>query len=93
MSPRAWAERNSRWSSIAPCLKTVEFIAERIRASFATRLIETETRPLSCTVSAGFAFGSEGGTKFDKVLSAADKALYDAKRGGRNRVLAFRRAG
>ncbi len=71
----------------------VEFIAERIRASFATRRIDTETRLLACTVSAGYAFGSEGGTKFDKVLSAADKALYGAKRGGRNRVLAFRRAG
>ncbi|WP_292541460.1 GGDEF domain-containing protein, partial [Mesorhizobium sp.] len=66
----------------------VEFAAERIRASFAARRIETETRPLSCTVSAGYAFGSQDGTSFDKVLSAADKALYAAKRSGRNRVLA-----
>ncbi|TIT30531.1 MAG: diguanylate cyclase, partial [Mesorhizobium sp.] len=44
--------------------------------------------PLSCTVSAGYAFGSQDGTSFDKVLSAADKALYAAKRSGRNRVLA-----
>jgi len=71
----------------------VEFTAERIRAAFAARRIETETRPLSCTVSAGYAFGSADGMSFDKVLSAADKALYAAKRGGRNRVLAFRRAG
>ena len=73
----------------------VEFAAERIRAAFAARRIETETRPLSCTVSAGYAFGSKEGLSFDKVLSAADKALYAAKRGGRNRVLAaaFRRAG
>ncbi|MBZ9794516.1 GGDEF domain-containing protein [Mesorhizobium sp. ES1-4] len=75
--------------------ETVEESAERIRTVFATRLIETETGPLSCTVSAGFAFGSKEGLSFDKVLSAADKALYDAKRGGRNRVIAspFRRAG
>ncbi|RWC96377.1 MAG: GGDEF domain-containing protein [Mesorhizobium sp.] len=66
----------------------VEFAAERIRASFAARRIETETRLLSCTVSAGYAFGSQDGTSFDKVLSAADKALYAAKRSGRNRVLA-----
>ncbi|MFK0688230.1 GGDEF domain-containing protein [Mesorhizobium sp. IMUNJ 23033] len=72
-----------------------EFAAERIRASFAARRIETEARPLSCTVSAGYAFGSKDGMSFDKVLSAADKALYAAKHGGRNRVLAstFRRAG
>ncbi|CAN7716964.1 GGDEF domain-containing protein [Mesorhizobium sp. LjNodule214] len=72
----------------------VEFAAERIRASFAARRIETETRPLSCTVSAGYAFGNKDGMSFDKVLSAADKALYAAKHGGRNRVFAstFRRA-
>ncbi|UVK41630.1 GGDEF domain-containing protein [Mesorhizobium sp. AR10] len=73
----------------------VEFTAERIRAALAARRIETETRPLSCTVSAGYAFGSQEGLSFDKVLSAADKALYAAKRGGRNRVFAstFRRTG
>lgn len=73
----------------------VEFAAERVRAAFAARRIETETRPLSCTVSAGYAFGSTEGLSFDKVLSSADKALYAAKRGGRNRVFAsaFRRAG
>ncbi|CCV07098.1 conserved membrane hypothetical protein [Mesorhizobium metallidurans STM 2683] len=72
--------------------ETVEHAAERIRTAFAARVVETETRPLSCTVSAGFAFGSKDGMSFDKVLSAADKALYAAKRGGRNRVSTFRRA-
>lgn len=74
--------------------ETVEESAERIRAVFAARLIETESGLLTCTVSAGFAFGSKEGVSLDKVLSAADKALYDAKRGGRNRVIAspFRRA-
>lgn len=67
--------------------------AERVRAAFAARTIETETGPLRCTVSAGFAFGSTDGMSFDKVLSAADKALYAAKRAGRNRVLDFRLAG
>ncbi|UCI05526.1 GGDEF domain-containing protein [Mesorhizobium sp. B1-1-8] len=71
----------------------VEGTAERIRMAFAARTIETEAGPLGCTVSAGFAFGSNEGTSFDKVLSAADRALYAAKRSGRNRVLDFRRAG
>jgi diguanylate cyclase (GGDEF)-like protein len=73
----------------------VEATAEAIRAAFAARRIETETGSLTCTVSAGFAFGNKEGLSFDKVLSAADKALYAAKRGGRNRVTAsaFRRAG
>ncbi len=69
----------------------VEGTAERIRMAFAARAIETETGRLNCTVSAGFAFGSSEGLSFDKVLSAADKALYAAKRGGRNRVLDIRR--
>ncbi|MDX8464536.1 GGDEF domain-containing protein [Mesorhizobium sp. VK23B] len=69
----------------------VEGTAERIRIAFAARTIETETGRLNCTVSAGFAFGSSEGVSFDKVLSAADKALYAAKRGGRNRVLDIRR--
>lgn len=71
----------------------VEGTAERIRMAFATRTIETDSGRLKCTVSAGFAFGSVEGTNFDKVLSAADKALYAAKRSGRNRVHDFRRAG
>lgn len=74
--------------------ETVENTAETIRTSFAARRIDTENGPLTCTVSAGFAFGTKEGLSFDKVLSAADKALYAAKRGGRNRVTAspFRRA-
>ena len=71
----------------------VEGTAERIRTAFATRAIATEAGLLRCTVSAGFAFGNAEGASFDKVLSAADKALYAAKRSGRNRVLEFRRAG
>ncbi|RUT81426.1 diguanylate cyclase, partial [Mesorhizobium sp. M7A.T.Ca.US.000.02.2.1] len=69
--------------------------AEAIRAAFAAHRIETETGSLICTVSAGFAFGTKEGLGFDKVLNAADKALYDAKRAGRNRVTAspLRRAG
>ncbi|TIV65880.1 MAG: GGDEF domain-containing protein, partial [Mesorhizobium sp.] len=69
----------------------VEGTAEQIRMAFAARTIETETGRLNCTVSAGFALGSNEGVSFDKVLSAADKALYAAKRGGRNRVLDIRR--
>ncbi|MER8749962.1 GGDEF domain-containing protein [Mesorhizobium sp. M1050] len=75
--------------------ETVEATAESIRAAFAARRIETEAGSLICTVSAGFAFGTKEGLSFDKVLSAADKALYAAKRGGRNRVTAsaLRRVG
>ncbi|MDE1993974.1 MAG: GGDEF domain-containing protein [Rhizobiaceae bacterium] len=63
-----------------------EQIAERVRAAFAAREIRIDGRPFTCTVSAGIAFGNAEGLGFDSVLSAADKALYSAKRNGRDRV-------
>jgi len=63
-----------------------EQIADRIRESFAARELAFEGKTLKCTVSAGIAFGSGEGVDFDGVLHAADRALYAAKRNGRNRV-------
>ena len=61
-------------------------VAERVRADFAAKLIPAGRRSISCTVSAGIAFGNERCTSFDSLLSNADKALYNSKRNGRNRV-------
>lgn len=63
-----------------------EQLAERVRKSFAARAIATDGGTLQCTVSAGIAFGTEAGISFEKALRLADKALYAAKRDGRNRV-------
>ncbi|WP_313522420.1 GGDEF domain-containing protein [Shinella sp.] len=60
--------------------------AERIRMDFAAKLIPIGRRSITCTVSAGIAFGRDDGVSFDSLLSNADKALYAAKRAGRNRV-------
>jgi diguanylate cyclase (GGDEF)-like protein len=69
---------------IAP--SRAEQIAERVRDAFGSRDLMVDDRMLKCTVSAGIAFGSGEGMAFDSVLRDADKALYAAKRGGRNRV-------
>lgn len=61
-------------------------IGEHIRAEFASRLIPFGGRPITCTVSAGIAFGNADGLSFDSLLSNADRALYMSKRDGRNRV-------
>ncbi|GMB81570.1 GGDEF domain-containing protein [Shinella zoogloeoides] len=63
-----------------------QHIAERIRADFAAKLIPIGGRSISCTVSVGIAFGNAESVSFDSLLSNADKALYEAKRAGRNRV-------
>lgn len=57
-------------------------IAERMRRSLA------EARPggLELTVSAGVAAGSGGEIRYGELFRAADRALLEAKRGGRNRV-------
>jgi len=63
-----------------------EMIAERIRRTFEEREIYVEDETLRCTVSIGVAPGRATPMDFDTMLSEADKALYAAKRAGRNRV-------
>ncbi|MGF9565499.1 GGDEF domain-containing protein [Neorhizobium sp. JUb45] len=63
-----------------------ERIAERIRRGFAERMIDIGGKTVSCTASAGIAFGTKEGRNFDTVLNLADGALYEAKRAGRNRI-------
>ena len=59
--------------------------AERVREAFETAGIVDETGPVETTVSIGVA-GGPAGTELEVLLAAADTALYQAKRGGRNRV-------
>ncbi|OBZ95418.1 diguanylate cyclase [Pararhizobium polonicum] len=63
-----------------------EMAAERIRKAFAGHEIHLEGETLTCTVSVGVAPGRSMPMDFDAMLSAADRALYVAKRTGRNRI-------
>ncbi|UWM81812.1 GGDEF domain-containing protein [Rhizobium sp. SRDI969] len=63
-----------------------ELTAERIRRAFEAREIHIDDEVLTFTVSVGVAPGRSKSLDFDAMLSAADKALYVAKRAGRNRV-------
>ncbi|TMB92680.1 MAG: diguanylate cyclase [Chloroflexi bacterium] len=57
-------------------------VAEKVRLLVSRRVIAPLTAP--CTISAGVA--SSTSTPADRLVEAADAALYDAKRAGRNRV-------
>jgi diguanylate cyclase (GGDEF)-like protein len=74
------------FAAMLPCtLEEALHAAERVREAFATCGIEVDDAPVATTVSIGVA-GGPPGTELDVLLAAADTALYQAKRGGRNRV-------
>src|SRR5262249_60699144 len=63
-------------------------LAERLRSKVASApILMGEQLQMSVTVSIGAALYPREGDSAEEVLHAADKALYQAKRGGRNRVV------
>lgn len=76
------------FAAMLPCsLEEAMHAAERVRQAFATCGVEIDQAPVVTTVSIGVA-GGPPDTELDVLLAAADTALYQAKRGGRNRVQA-----
>ncbi len=76
---------------IAPGPKRMEMelIGERIRTSISDALFQSGTSELSVTVSVGGIWIGPGASpSVDVVLNRADELLYEAKRTGRNRVVA-----
>lgn len=66
-------------------------IVERCRQAVESRGIEHDGRPIAVAVSAGVAAFGEDGRDLESLIKAADAALYQAKRSGRNRVVATSR--
>ena len=61
-------------------------LAERLRSAVGDRPFVIGGREISVTISLGVATYPEGARDRDELFSAADKALYGAKRAGRNQV-------
>jgi diguanylate cyclase (GGDEF)-like protein len=74
------------FAALLPCpLEEGVIAAERVREAFADSGIVVDDGPVDTTVSIGVA-GGPAGTELEVLLAAADSALYQAKRNGRNRV-------
>jgi diguanylate cyclase (GGDEF)-like protein len=74
------------FAALLPCpLEEGVVAAERVREAFESSGIVCEEGKVDTTVSIGVA-GGPAGTELEVLLAAADTALYQAKRGGRNRV-------
>ena len=63
---------------------------ERARQAVGERPLEAGPLSIPITVSAGVAAYGVDGSDWESLLSGADKALYEAKQSGRNRVVAAR---
>jgi len=71
-------------------LKEADKIAEKLRSVVESSGINTTSGPLSLTVSMGYAILAKGdSTSKQELLDRADKALYQAKKQGRNRVVGW----
>jgi diguanylate cyclase (GGDEF)-like protein len=64
--------------------------AERARLTVGARPIEVGQISIPITVSAGVAAYGVDGSDWESLLSGADKALYEAKHGGKDRVVGAR---
>src|SRR3990172_3359004 len=64
-------------------------VAGRIRDAVASVPLELDGKRIACTVSIGIAGHPADGNTLDAVVARADRAMYQAKRQGRNCVVQF----
>jgi diguanylate cyclase (GGDEF)-like protein len=64
-------------------------VAERIRSTICAAPLSIEGRAIACSVSVGVACFPEDGRSLDALAARADRALYQAKKNGRNCVLRY----
>jgi diguanylate cyclase (GGDEF)-like protein len=67
-------------------------VAERIRDAVAGAPLDVDGRRIACTVSIGIAGFPNDGQTLDALIARADRAMYQAKNQGRNKVVKFQLA-
>jgi diguanylate cyclase (GGDEF)-like protein len=68
-------------------LPQAQVVAERLRSEVAANSLVVASRSIPATISIGVATSLEAMNNISELMKAADQALYDAKRAGRNRVI------
>lgn len=72
---------------LSPCGEALaRKVVDRVRQAVGTVLVGPDGRPVDVTLSAGVACSSGAGADTTALISAADRGLYLAKAGGRNRT-------
>ncbi len=61
-------------------------VAERLRVSIADEPIDTDGGPIAVTISLGVTKATQETANLEELLKSADRALYNAKQSGRNRL-------
>lgn len=62
------------------------FVAERLREVIGNHLFVYDDKPINVTISIGIAQYPEDGCTIEELVAKADKALYQCKHTGRNKV-------
>lgn len=63
-------------------------ILDRIKVAFSEHIFTYGSVEISCTISAGLAYGKEH-TDINTIIAHADNALYQAKRSGKNNIAVY----
>jgi diguanylate cyclase (GGDEF)-like protein/PAS domain S-box-containing protein len=81
-----WGGEEFAILSIGADRTSVALLAERVRRALAERPVQIEDMSIALTASIGAAIAGEELATPDALLDAADRALYEAKRAGRDGV-------
>jgi diguanylate cyclase (GGDEF)-like protein len=64
-------------------------VAEKLRRDIAALSVQVSDRTIRTSVSIGLVAYPDDGSSVDELMAAADAALYEAKRGGRDRIVGY----